>query len=113
MAIVENQSIIESIKPDFKTLKKLGGRGTIVTAKGDEVDFVSRCFFPQAGVDEDPTTGSAHTTMIPYWANKLGKNEMTAIQLSKRRGHLNGKYLNERVEISGKAKTYLIGEIFI
>ena len=113
MVIVANQEIIESIQPDFKLLGKLNSRGTIVTAPGDNSDFVSRCFFPQAGVDEDPTTGSAHTSMIPYWANKFEKIEMTAIQLSKRKGHLNCKYLDDRVEISGKAKTYLIGEIFI
>ena len=113
MAIVENQATIESIQPDFKILGKLDSRGTIVTAPGENSDFVSRCFFPQSGVDEDPTTGSAHTSMIPYWANKLEKIDMTAIQLSKRKGHLNCKYLNDRVEISGQAKTYLIGEIFI
>ncbi|MFK8009925.1 MAG: PhzF family phenazine biosynthesis protein [Saprospiraceae bacterium] len=113
MVIVQNQTIIESLQPNLKLLEKLDARGTIVTAPGQEVDFVSRCFFPQAGVDEDPTTGSAHTSMTPYWANKLGKTEMTAIQLSKRKGHLNCKYLNERVEISGQAKTYLTGHIFI
>lgn len=113
MAIVENQTIIESLQPDFKILEKLNGRGTIVTAPGQEVDFVSRCFFPQSGVDEDPTTGSAHTSMTPYWANKLEKTEMSAIQLSKRKGHLNCNYLNDRVEISGQAKTFLIGQIFI
>jgi predicted PhzF superfamily epimerase YddE/YHI9 len=62
-------------------------------------------------VDEDPVTGSAHTTLTPYWYKVLGKNEMTAMQLSKRKGHLKCKYLGERVEIAGKAKTYLIGEI--
>ncbi|MFT6322179.1 MAG: PhzF family phenazine biosynthesis protein [Granulosicoccus sp.] len=113
MVIVENQAIIESLQPNFKLLEKLDARGTIITAPGQNSDFVSRCFFPQAGVDEDPTTGSAHTSMIPYWANQLGKTEMTAIQLSNRKGHLKCKYLNDRVEISGFAKTYLIGEIFI
>jgi PhzF family phenazine biosynthesis protein len=113
MAIVKNQAIIESLQPDFNILGELDARGTMVTAPGENSDFVSRCFFPQVGVDEDPTTGSAHTSMIPYWANKLGKTEMTAIQLSKRKGHLNCNYLDDRVEISGQAKTYLIGEIFI
>lgn len=113
MAIVENQIIIESLQPDFNILEKLDARGIIITAVGNHSDFVSRCFFPQVGVNEDPTTGSAHTSMIPYWANKLGKNTMTSIQLSKRKGHLNCKYLKGRVEISGQAKTYLIGEIFI
>lgn len=114
MVIVESQEIVESIQPDFKILSQLSkARGTIVTAPGREVDFVSRCFFPQAGVDEDPTTGSAHTTMTPYWSEKLNKTEMKAIQLSKRKGYLTCKYLGDRVEISGQAKTYLKGEIFI
>ena len=111
MVMVENQSIIENLKPDFKIIAQLDARGVIVTSKGDDVDFVSRCFFPQAGVDEDPTTGSAHTTMTPYWAKKLVKNQMSAIQLSKRQGHLQCNYLGDRVEISGHAKTYLKGEI--
>lgn len=114
MVIVKDQETVESIQPDFKILTQLNkARGTIVTAPGNEVDFVSRCFFPQAGVDEDPTTGSAHTSMTPYWSKKLGKTEMKAMQLSKRKGHLTCKYLGDRVEISGQAITYLKGEIFV
>ena len=113
MVVVDNQFIIENLQPDFKVLSQLSGRGTIVTALGNEVDFVSRCFFPQAGVDEDPTTGSAHTTMIPYWANRLNKTELTATQLSSRVGHLQCKFLGERVEISGNAITFMEGKIFI
>ncbi|HNW99636.1 MAG TPA: PhzF family phenazine biosynthesis protein [Bacteroidales bacterium] len=113
MLIYKNQEQIENIKPDFKILSKTGTRGIIVTSKGNECDFVSRFFGPGVGIDEDPVTGSAHTTLIPYWKNVLNKNEMTAIQLSKRKGHLKCKYLGERVEIAGKAKTYLIGEIEI
>ncbi|MEM6966368.1 MAG: PhzF family phenazine biosynthesis protein [Bacteroidota bacterium] len=74
---------------------------------------ISRCFYPQCGIDEDPTTGSAHTTMTPYWANRLEKEELTALQLSKRVGSLRCKYLGERVEISGNAQTFLVGEIFL
>lgn len=111
MVIVNHQAIIEALRPDLKVLATLGGRGTIVTAPGENSDFVSRCFFPQAGVDEDPTTGSAHTSMTPYWAKRLGKNKLTAIQLSKRVGHLECEYLGDRVEISGYAKTYLKGTI--
>lgn len=111
MVVVENQSVVENLKPDFKLIAELDARGIIVTAKGDTVDFVSRCFFPQAGVDEDPTTGSAHTSMTPYWAKQLNKNQMNAIQLSTRKGHLQCNYLGDRVEISGHAKTYLKGEI--
>ena len=114
MIVVESERVVAELNPDFKTLAHLGEcRGVIVTAKGQEVDFVSRCFFPQSGVDEDPATGSAHTTMTPYWAKKLKKDDLTAMQLSKRKGFLKCKYLNEYISISGKARTYLIGDIFI
>ena len=73
--------------------------------------FVSRYFAPQFGIDEDPVTGSAHTTLMPYWAKRLGKNELSAIQLSERRGRLHCVLRGDRVEISGKAVTYLVGEI--
>lgn len=114
MVVVESQRVIEQLRPDFKTLATLSDcRGLIVTAKGNDVDFVSRCFFPQSGVDEDPATGSAHTTMTPYWAAKLNKTKLKALQLSKRKGILNCEYLNEKTAISGHAKTYLIGEIYL
>lgn len=111
MFIFKNETEIKSIQPDFKQISILTGRGAIVTAQGDSVDFVSRFFAPQSGIDEDPVTGSAHTTLIPYWAKKLGKDSMTALQLSQRKGELYCKYMGERVEISGSAVTYLIGEI--
>lgn len=113
MVVVANQSIVEELEPDLKMLGQMPGRGTLVTALGNEVDFVSRCFFPQAGVDEDPTTGSAHTTLTPYWATRLNKNELTATQLSSRVGHLRCNYLGDRVEISGEAITFLEGKIFV
>jgi len=113
LVIVANQSIVEELQPDFKVLGQMDGRGTIVTALGKDTDFVSRCFFPQAGVDEDPTTGSAHTTMTPYWATRLDKMELTATQLSSRVGHLKCKYLGDRVEISGEAVTFMEGKIFV
>jgi PhzF family phenazine biosynthesis protein len=113
MAILPSQKDIENLKPDFLPLKKLNARGLIATAKGDTVDFVSRCFFPEAGIEEDPVTGSAHTTMTPYWAKELGKTDLKAIQLSKRQGHLFCQLRGDRVLISGKAVTYLIGEIDI
>jgi PhzF family phenazine biosynthesis protein len=102
---------IEALAPDFGRLGKVPARGIIVTAKGEEVDFVSRFFAPQVGVNEDPVTGSAHTTLTPFWAARLGKSELAAIQLSKRRGRLWVKNLGERVEISGHARLYLRGEI--
>lgn len=114
MVIVESQRVVEQLKPDFKMLAGLEAcRGVIITAQGDEVDFVSRCFYPQAGIDEDHATGSAHTTMTPYWAKKLGKNELSALQLSARKGVFNCEYLNEQVSLTGSAKTFLIGDIFL
>lgn len=113
MLIFENEDQVRGLVPNFGVISKLKARGVIVTAKGNDVDFVSRFFAPQSGINEDPVTGSAHTTLTPYWAKKLGKNVLTAIQLSERKGYLNCKYLNDRIEISGKAKLYLIGEIYI
>lgn len=111
MLVFGNENDIRILKPDFGRIRKLGGRGVIVTARGDEVDFVSRFFAPQSGIDEDPVTGSAHTTLIPYWAGETGKTEMTAMQLSRRKGYLHCRYLGERVEISGEAQLYLKGRI--
>ena len=113
LLIFNNEEEIMKIIPKYNKISNLKGRGVIITAKGDKVDFVSRFFAPQSGINEDPVTGSAHTTLTPYWANQLGKNELTAIQLSERRGYLQCTYLNERVELSGHAKLFLIGEIFL
>jgi len=113
MLVFRSEKEIRELKPAFHEIIKLSARGVIVTAKGDRVDFVSRFFAPQSGINEDPVTGSAHTTLTPYWAKKIGKNDLTAIQLSQRVGHLTCRHLNERVEISGKGKEYLIGDIFI
>ena len=109
MAVFRSQRDVEGLNPDFNVLAKLQARGVIVTAKGETVDFVSRFFAPQSGINEDPVTGSAHTTLIPYWSGVLGKAEMNAIQLSTRKGYLKCKHGGERVEISGNAVTYLIG----
>ena len=112
MLVFENESDIKNLKPEIEKISKLKeARGVIVTAKGKDVDFVSRFFGPQSGINEDPVTGSAHTTLTPYWAAKLGKNELTAIQLSQRKGHLKCRHMGERVYISGQAITYLVGEI--
>jgi predicted PhzF superfamily epimerase YddE/YHI9 len=105
------QAEIEALAPDFGRLVRVEARGVIVTAKGVQADFVSRFFAPQVGIDEDPVTGSAHTTLTPYWAAKLGKSELEAVQLSKRRGWLRVKAAGDRVEISGRARLYLRGEI--
>ncbi len=113
LLIYNSQEEVETITPNFHLLNQLDCRGIIVSAPGKEVDFVSRFFAPQCGIPEDPVTGSAHTTMAPYWANVLGKTKMTARQLSKRGGYLLIEHLGERVKISGKAVPYLIGEIEI
>lgn len=111
MLVFEKQKIIEQLTPNFQLLETVGGRGVIVTSKGNDVDFVSRFFGPQVGINEDPVTGSAHTTLIPYWSKKLNKKKLTAQQLSKRKGTLFCKDLGTRVQIAGHAVTYLIGEI--
>ena len=113
MLVYENQDQIEGIRPNFKELANLDVRGVIVTAPGKDVDFVSRFFAPQSGVDEDPVTGSAHTTMIPYWAKRLKKNNLKARQLSSRGGTLFCKLSGDRVRIAGNAVLYLEGTIFI
>lgn len=113
MLVYEKEADITHIEPQFECIAKLQGRGVIITAKGDSVDFVSRFFAPQSGIVEDPVTGSAHTTLTPYWARKLNKTELSAIQLSERKGYLHCKLTGERVEISGQAKLYFKGEIYI
>ena len=111
MLVYSTQEQVERMRPDFRKLSEVEVRGVIVTAKGKDCDFVSRFFAPAFAIDEDPVTGSAHTSLIPYWSAKLGKTELTAKQLSKRKGHLICKNLGERVEIAGEAKLYLRGEI--
>lgn len=111
MFVFSNQNEIENLQPDFIFLKTLEMRGIIATAPSDEFDFVSRFFAPREGINEDPVTGSAHTMLIPYWAEKLGKTKLVAKQISKRGGVLFCKYSGERVEIGGHARTFLTGEI--
>jgi predicted PhzF superfamily epimerase YddE/YHI9 len=113
MVVLENETVVRNLLPDFARLKQVPSRGLIATAKGDEVDFVSRCFFPQSGVDEDPVTGSAHTSLTPFWAERLTKSRLSARQVSTRGGELYCKYLGSRVEIAGKAVTYMIGDFVI
>ena len=111
MLIYKSQAEIEAIKPNFHLLNELDCRGVIITAKGNEVDFVSRFFAPQCGIPEDPVTGSAHTTLTPYWSEKLNKKTLTAKQLSERGGDIQCEYLGDRVKLSGHGVCYLIGEI--
>ncbi len=113
LAVFENQKQIEDMQPKLPLLKKINARGLVISAPGDEVDFVSRCFYPEAGIEEDPVTGSAHTMLTPYWANKFNKEELEAHQLSKRGGKLNCRLVNDRVFISGDSVIYFEGTISI
>ena len=113
LAVFKNQKQIENMQPNFSLLKKVDGRGLVISAPGDEVDFVSRCFYPEAGIEEDPVTGSAHTMLTPYWANQLNEDELEAHQLSKRGGRLNCRLANDRVYISGSSVIFFEGIIII
>ncbi len=113
LVVYKNQADIENIKPNFGLLEKIDTFGIIITAPGNNCDFVSRFFAPLAGINEDPVTGSAHTILIPYWAEKLNKTKMDAIQLSERIGKLQCEFLGERVKISGIARLFMKGEIII
>ncbi len=113
MAVYENEQEILELEPDMGELKKLDGLGVIVTAKGSAVDFVSRFFVPKVGIDEDPVTGSTHCTLVPYWKEVLGKNDLTALQVSERGGKLYCTDLGKTVKMSGEAVVYLEGYIFV
>ena len=108
-----SESEILSMNPDFRKLATADGRGVIITAPGSDADFVSRFFAPQAGIDEDPVTGSAHTTLAPFWSARLGKKSMKARQLSARGGYLECNVSDDRTLIAGHATLYLKGQIFI
>ena len=113
MAIYENEEEILNLKPDFKKVIDLTGQGLIVTAPGLHHDFVSRYFCPKYGINEDPVTGSAHTTLIPYWSDKLGSKKLLAKQVSTRGGELFCENKDERVLIGGNAVLYMKGNINI
>lgn len=111
MLVFENEDLITNLSPDLSLIAKINARGVIVTAKGRTTDFVSRYFAPQSGVNEDPVTGSTHTTLTPFWSEVLNKKQLVAKQLSKRGGGLKCTDLGQRIEISGQAVTYLTGSI--
>jgi predicted PhzF superfamily epimerase YddE/YHI9 len=102
---------VRALAPDMQLLRQLDRRGVIVTAEGGECDFVSRFFAPKQGIDEDPVTGSAHTILVPYWAERLNREKLHARQLSPRGGELFCECAPERVFISGRAVPYLEGKI--
>jgi predicted PhzF superfamily epimerase YddE/YHI9 len=104
---------VAALEPDMKALAGLDRWATIATAPGDNCDFVSRFFAPGHGIDEDPVTGSAHCTLVPYWADRLGRDELVARQISARGGELHCRNLGDRVAIAGQARDVLIGEFLL
>jgi len=111
MVLLEDEKTVRHLKPDLALLIQLEARGLIVTAPGGDCDFVSRFFAPRVGIDEDPVTGSAHTHLAPYWAQRLGKKVLHARQLSARGGELWCEVRGARVTISGQVVPYLQGVV--
>ena len=111
MAVLQDESAVCGVKPDLDYLRSLEGDGLIITSAGDSCDCVSRYFAPNSGVDEDPVTGSAHCTIAPYWAEKLGKTSLIARQVSKRGGDVYCELVDDRVLISGHACLYFKGQL--
>jgi len=114
MFVLDSEKHIKDYTPSFNIIKQLECRGIIITAPSKtEVDFVSRFFAPQSGIDEDAVTGSAHTTLTPFWAQRLGKSKLTAHQLSARGGKLSCELNGDRVYIGGNCVTYIKGSLLI
>lgn len=113
IVVLDNESQVCAINPDYSKLEKLDLRGVVVTAPGNEVDFVSRCFFPKLRVNEDPVTGSAHCELAPYWSEELDKSTLVGKQLSKRTGLVQCEVIGDRVILSGNAVDYMSGVISI
>lgn len=111
LAVYEHEAIVRSLAPNLAKLQELDRRGVIITAPGEQVDFVSRFFAPKLGVPEDPVTGSAHCTLTPYWAQRFGKTDLEARQVSQRGGNLRCQLQADRVILSGSAVTVLIAEL--
>ena len=115
MVVYGSPEEVSALAPDFARIAQLPYQGVMPTAKGDGApyDFVSRYFAPRVGVDEDPVTGSAHSSLCPFWAKRLGKEEMLAQQISKRGGVLKVRDMGERVAIAGQAVTVFSGELLV
>jgi len=113
LVVVDNEDTVHTLQPDFSALGQIEARGIIVTARSNDpaYDFISRFFAPAAGIDEDPVTGSAHCTLAPWWASRLGKPSMTAFQASKRGGVIKVSLQNDRVRLGGRAVTIFSGEL--
>jgi len=113
LAVLETEQAVRNLQPNMAALQQLDCLGIIVTAPGEKCDFVSRFFAPSAGVPEDPVTGSAHCTLIPYWAERFGRSQLRALQVSRRGGELFCEYRGERVSIGGRAFTYSSGFLHV
>jgi len=113
MAVLNNEYLVRKLHPKIEILERIKTRGVIITAKGNTTDFVSRFFAPRVGVVEDPVTGSAHTLLTPFWAAKLQKKHLKALQLSERGGQLECILKGKRVHIGGSATTFLEGSILV
>lgn len=111
VAIYDNADTVAQLRPDGARLARVGLRGVLASAPGGEHDFVSRCFFPALGIPEDPVTGSAHCQLAPYWAERLGRTQLRARQISARGGDVGCEVRGGRVELTGQAVTFLRGEI--
>lgn len=113
MLVLEDEDAVRRAQPDLRKLKHLGNQGLIITATGTDCDFVSRYFAPGAGIDEDPVTGSIHSVLVPYWAEKLGKTRLDARQISARGGVLRCELKGDRVDIAGQAAFYMEGSVYL
>lgn len=113
IAVLANAEAVRTLKPDLGALAGLDRRGVIITAAGQDCDFVSRFFAPRYGIPEDPVTGSAHCALTPYWAERLGRPRLQARQLSARGGTLECLLMGERVLLSGQAVTFMQADILL
>lgn len=111
IVVFDREDDVFSAQPNFELLSKLNLRGVVITAQSNKYDFVARFFAPKYGINEDPVTGSAYTQLMPYWSSKIGANKLHAKQVSKRGGELLCELVGDRVNIAGRATTFMIGEI--
>ena len=111
--VLPDEGALKNLAPDFELVEKLDATGLIATAKGRSADVVSRCFYPGMGIDEDPVTGSAHCSIVPYWSMQLGKNKLECRQLSSRGGTLLCELQGDRVLMTGKCILFMKGEAFV
>jgi PhzF family phenazine biosynthesis protein len=112
--VFKDEATVANAQPNLEAIAKADApRGVIITALGNDVDFVSRFFAPKSGIGEDPVTGSAHTTLTPYWSKKLDKRTLTAMQLSARKGYLQCEDRGPRTTIRGIARTYMTGQLLL